>query len=117
MFKYCDEDQIPECLGGTCKHKFKDDIGPWNEYELFEGPTADEIGIKRIGDPNAKLFTPKDMLKLENPLVRGQGTWGTKGAVKYDENGKIVPNTNATRSEAIDESLQGDNDPDGGGYF
>ena len=45
------------------------------------------------------------MIKLENPLVTGSGTWGTYGAVRYDSNGKIIANVNATKSEAFNEEL------------
>ena len=125
LFKYCDEDQLPACFGGTCRHDFKDDFGPWNDYDMVEGDTPDQIGIRRKDDPHGKLFTPSDMLKLENPLVTGKGTWNTFGAVlrqpgaptsasksSHPHSGfsSYAPNPNATKSTPIYEELQVDAD-------
>lgn len=93
-------------MGGINKANFLSDYGPWNDYELIDGPTPDKIGVKRIGDPHAKIFGPKDMIKLQNPLVTGMGTWGTKGAVKFKPDGQMVPNNNATISEKIENEAQ-----------
>lgn len=81
LWQYADRDSIPECLGGTNTANWTDDLGPWNDYSAEDGGTLDTIGVRRIDDPNAKLFGPREMLKLENPLVTGKGTWGTNGAV------------------------------------
>ena len=43
------------------------------------------VGIKRIDDPHAPIFTLKDMASLENPVICGKGEWGTKGAVIITE--------------------------------
>lgn len=114
LFKYCDEDQVPTCLGGSCKQSFTDDFGPWNDYEFIDGSTPEEIGVRRKDDPFAKLFGPKDMMKLENPHVKGSGVMGTKGAVMFDQNGKVIANMNADKSTNIDDALhQNNNEEDG----
>lgn len=65
LFEFCDLDQIPDFLGGTNRNSFTSNLGPWNDYQLVDStrPGA-EIGVRRIGDPNGKVFGPKDVMKL-----------------------------------------------------
>ena len=35
--EFVDMDQLPPFLGGTSEKEFKDDWGPWKEYELVDG--------------------------------------------------------------------------------
>lgn len=103
LLEWVDEDQIPTFLGGTNQSKFIDDEGPWNEYELVDSivPGA-EVGIKRKNDPSGKIFTPADYLMLENYLIDGAGTLGSKGAVIIASDGTIKPHFTANKTHPID---------------
>jgi hypothetical protein len=82
LLEYIDEDQIPCFLGGTNAAKWTDDYGPWNDYEVVDSAEPGAIvGVRRKGDPDGKVFTPQDQMKLQNPLIKNEGVWGTKGAV------------------------------------
>ena len=41
----------------------------------------DKVGVRRIGDPEGKIFGPREVALLENPAIDGIGAQGTKGAV------------------------------------
>jgi hypothetical protein len=58
---WVDEDQIPCSLGGTNPANFKDDAGPWKEYDLIDSMEPGAIvGVRRKNDPTGKIFTQKD---------------------------------------------------------
>ena len=70
LLEYVDEDQIPEFLGGKNKATCSDDVGPWKEYVVVNGKDNNGVvGIRRIDDPTAEIFTPQKMLELENPII------------------------------------------------
>lgn len=57
--QYIDEENIPDFLGGKCTKPLEGQHGPWNAFEIVEGSNPDDIvGIRRTGDPTAKVFTP-----------------------------------------------------------
>jgi hypothetical protein len=76
---------LPVDVGGTCSVSLKEDYGPWTEYEIVDSldPNA-EVGIRRKNDPVGKVFTTKDIMELENPVINGNGEDGSKGAMIYD---------------------------------
>ena len=57
--EYIDDDQIPWFFGGKNMTNGIEQTGPWVEYELVESPNQEQVGIKRIDDPNGILFTPQ----------------------------------------------------------
>lgn len=71
-------------------------------YELVDStePGA-KVGVRKIGDPLAPLFTPQCITNLENVVIQGSGTWGTKGAVVWRD-GQYQPNQMATKSSKIE---------------
>ena len=109
--EYIDQDILPPFLGGTNDKTHLDEFGPWKEYELVDSnqPGA-VVGIKRRGDPDDKVFTPMDLLALENPCIEGQGIDGTKGAMILSRDGRIIPNKDPNKSTPIEEEKYIDND-------
>jgi hypothetical protein len=82
-----------------------DEVGPWLQYDLIDGDKpGDIVGVRRKDCPNEKIFTPIDMLALENPNIDGLGRSGTKGAVIVHLDGRVEPNTKATKSHPFDEN-------------
>ena len=118
-FEYVNPNQIPVCLGGENHDAFTQNNGPWDDYDLIDGgpeKTADEIGIRRKNDPTMPLIRPKDILRLENISIPGKGVMGTKGAVRIKDDGTVIPNLNATKSESIQNEeifLEIDDDAEG----
>jgi hypothetical protein len=87
-----DEDQIPCFLGGTNPAKFTEDVGPWKDYKLVDSTVPGEtIGVRRRDDLSGKIFTHEDFLALENPMIKGLGVMGCKGALKQLEDGTYIP--------------------------
>lgn len=109
--EYCDDNQIPVSLGGTNEATFLDDCGPWKEYELVDSqdPNA-KVGVRLKSDPEGKIFGPRELAMLENPVIDGFGAQGTKGAVIIQNDGQIVPNFQANKSTIIDDDKYVDND-------
>ena len=104
MLDYIDEDQIPSFLGGTNDHNLTDDPGPWHEWDLIDSDQPGAVvGVRRKNDPYGEVFTPEDLMALENPIINGMGVMGTKGAVIINSDGVVEPNFNATKSSAYDE--------------
>lgn len=62
---------MPDFMGGKNTARLEDNPGPWNDYEIVDGHTKDDIvGIRKISDgPNGKIFTPLDFEALPNPLL------------------------------------------------
>lgn len=71
LLKYIDEDQLPDFLGGTHPGNIKDNIGPWNDFEIVDGhQKGDVVGIRKKSDgPNGPVFTPKDLEMLPNYML------------------------------------------------
>jgi len=83
MIKYIEHSQIPVRFGGANQAPFPADIGPWNDFEVIN-PSGDPehvCGVRHKDDPEDKIFTPIDCLKLPNPLVDGPGLMESHGAV------------------------------------
>lgn len=73
LLKYVDKDQLPDFLGGTNDAQLIEDRGPWNEYQIVDGHKAgDIVGVKKINDPNAEIFTPEDFEYLPNYIIDGK---------------------------------------------
>ena len=84
---------IPRSLGGTNDAVLPCDNGPWNDYEIVNcsGEPGLETGVRHKDDPDGRVFTVQDRLKLPNPLVEGPGVMKTKGAVIISDDGTVVP--------------------------
>jgi hypothetical protein len=68
LLQVIDEDQLVDFLGGANTASLRDNVGPWNDYEIMDSaePGA-TIGIKH--KTTGETFTPKDLMKLPNPLL------------------------------------------------
>jgi hypothetical protein len=109
--EYVDLDILPPFLGGTNDKTFIDEFGPWKEYDIIDSSEPGAIvGIKRKDDPDSVIFTPIDLLALENPCIEGQGVDGTKGAMIQSQDGRIIPNLAPNKSTPIEEEKYADND-------
>lgn len=71
LVKYVDIDQIPVFLGGNNTRPLGQDHGPWDDYEIVDGSSKNDIvGIRKKSDgPNGKIFTPQDLEALPNMLL------------------------------------------------
>jgi len=57
-------------LGGDNTKELIEDAGPWNDYEIVDGDKPDDVvGIRKIGEENATIFTLKDLAKLPNHSI------------------------------------------------
>jgi len=84
------------------EREFAEDYGPWNEYELVDGcQPGSVVGVYRKDDPTKKVFTPKDLLALTNPNVKGLGVSKSKGAMIVHPDGRIEANPNPPKPGLI----------------
>ena len=57
-------------LGGKNQANLEDDAGPWNDYEIVDGANKDDVvGVKKIGEPDAPVFSMKDLASLPNYML------------------------------------------------
>jgi|OM-RGC.v1.034859116 hypothetical protein len=69
-----------------------DDKGPWDEYDLIDSKTPGEtVGVRRKNDENGKIFTRKDLLKLQNPVIDDKENMDSHGAVFQNSDGIYSP--------------------------
>ena len=70
-------------MGGENDGTFAEERGPWLNYDLVEDvqDPGGIVGVRRKEDPDGPVFTPLDLMALENPLISGDGILGTKGAM------------------------------------
>ena len=92
MLEWIAEDQLADFLGGKNTAVLTDDIGPWNEYDFFDGHEKGAVvGVRRKDNPDGPIFTPLDLEKLPNPKISDEANasiakyWEEKAATKDEK--------------------------------
>ena len=87
LFKYCDEEQIPDFLGGKCTRPLEDDFGPWSDFEIVDGTKKDDqVGVKQIS--TGKFISLDEMLTYPNYMIGEDAPEETGGELGEEEEKK-----------------------------
>lgn len=89
LLELVDIENVPKFMGGQNEASFLSDTGPWNDFEVVDSAEPGAVvGVRRKADgPDGKIWTHKDLMMLENPIVTDGGVMESNGATTFGPDG------------------------------